>query len=282
MGKLFGTLTLLATCTMAGQIGSEYHKVKYKYVYKQNSQAFDELIENTILVNVKGHDSKYSRGTGFYIGIHNNKHIFVTNHHVMSNEECAESTITYLNSSGTTSKAYCSEVLLSYFKENNSDITVFSIEAKDLYYFAGKGLGIDWDFELKPKIELATAGFGLKLRRVGRRDNQYLLRKFDMKLNFDSDCVTLNDKVYYVTNFNVANSILIGCDAIGGDSGSAVIERASGKVIGLIWGSSAKASISSTDLWNMIGTSAPELFSNSTRAILLKGLKKDFNALGIH
>ncbi len=282
MGKIFIVLALFAKTVFGGQVGSQFQKIDYKRIYKQHSQQLDSLIENTVLINVNTLNSKVTRGTGFYIGKHKGNHIFITNHHVMSKSQCDKAIISFINKSGTTTKADCDQILLAHSSAEHSDITIFTIPEKQLAGFVGKGLTIDWNFKLESKVKLAIAGFGAKLSRVGRVDNQRILRSFRMRLNYDSDCVTLNAKIYYMTPFNVGDTFIIGCDAIGGDSGSAVIERSTGKVVGLLWGASDKGTVSSKVLWKeLIGTSDPRLFSNSSRAILLKRLKPELESIGV-
>ncbi len=286
MGKLVALLlsmTSLHVFAFHAQIGS-YNKVPHYKVYQQTPNPhLDTLILNTVMIiNESGRSP--SRGTGFYIGKHNDNHIFVTNAHVMGRKDCHKSKVTFLTDSLTERRVDCEKILFSKFKNDKLDITVFTIKARNLSSMAGVGLDVNWNFKPVPAMKLAQAGFGIKRLRRGRTGKNQIT-EYKMNLNFDSDCVVVSekDKLYNLSNMKTSFTFFTGCDVVGGDSGSAVIDRESGEVVGLAWGSGdTKGSLSSEALWGeLIGTKDPKLLSYSSFAISMKSVKKYFKEIGV-
>jgi len=262
------------------QVGDEYSKISYKNLYQiQENPYIDKQIENTVLINV-GSGDRMNRGTGFYIGKHNNRHIFITNAHVMGANKCRSAKITFINKNFGRSSADCDSILFSMYKNEESDITVFTISGPDLENFIGEGLEIEWDESTIARTSLSQAGFGLK--RVTKRDK---LTDFKMNLNIDSDCVvsSADNKLYNLENFSITNTFFTGCDAAGGDSGSSLISKTTGKVVGLLWGTANyRGYINSSTYWNeLIGTDDVRLYQYSSFAILLKNLRSEFAKIGV-
>ncbi|MCO4755085.1 MAG: trypsin-like peptidase domain-containing protein [Bacteriovoracaceae bacterium] len=265
------------------QVGDSYSKQNYKYVYGQEA-VIDNLIDNTVLINSK-RDSGVNRGTGFYIGKQNGKHLFVTNAHVMNKNECAGASISFLNHNFRRSKGLCKEVIFSHYTKENSDITVFSVDDYYADMMRGSGLTIDWDFTPVAGMMLAFAGFGLKQAPRGRASNvERGLRNFTMLTSFDADCVVATEStmLYHLSSVSTKHVFGTGCDAASGDSGSAVIDRASGEVVGLLFGSTNNYSwMPSSNFWNLVGTDSPQLWSYGSFAISLTKLKEVFKSYGI-
>lgn len=258
------------------QVGDVYSKIPYKEVYKKsNLLHLDRLIENTVLINVQA-SSGVARGTGFYIGKHYNKHLFLTNAHVMKQKECKGARISYLNNKDKIGKAKCEKVLLSLFKKELSDLTLFSIEEDQISDFLGEGLEIDFDYSVRSGELLYQHGFGIKSLH-GVRDAQRKLREFSPNVAMDSDCAVAGPSgvVAAFVDQKIDYNIALGCDMTSGDSGSAIMSRESGKVIGLLWGAGKnprrRNRISSDELWDsIIGSRDPRVWENMSYAISLK------------
>ena len=258
------------------QVGDVYSKTPFKEVYKKlNNSKIDKLIENTILINVKA-SSGYSRGTGFYIGKHFSKHLFLTNAHVMDKKECKGARIAFLKGDLKIGRGDCGSVLISLFKNELSDLTLFSVKDDQLSGFIGKGLEIDFDYKVNSRDLLVQHGFGLKSLRADSRAQGKLI-KFNPRVAMDNDCAiagpsgVVADFVDQKIKYNMA----LGCDMTSGDSGSAIMNRESGKVIGLLWGAGKdpkrRDRISSAELWDSVfGSRDPRIWENMSYAISLK------------
>ena len=122
-------------------IGDTYSRELYKEVYKSTSNPhIKRLIENTVLINTpqKGH---LARGTGFYLGKHNGKHLFMTNDHVLNKKfDCEDVQITFLKKKLEQGYATCEEILVAYGKNIKMDMTLFTISDEDADRMLGKGL----------------------------------------------------------------------------------------------------------------------------------------------
>ena len=207
MMKLLGTLVLclLSLTSLAKtyvQVGF-YNKIPHKDVYKQTeNHHLDTLILNTVMIiNESGKD--LARGTGFYIGKHGEQHVFVTNAHVMGANECDGSKITFLDENLGKHTTSCHSILFSKFKEEQLDITVFTVAESELNLMGGKGLKIDFDYSPQTGDKLAQAGFGIKGRITRpRHSGQNPLKRYKMNLNFDDDCVvaSVSDTLFLISN----------------------------------------------------------------------------------
>ena len=284
------------------QVGDEYSKISYKNLYHiQENPYIDKQIENTVLITIDRINSH--KGTGFYIGEHNGKQVFITNSHVLSATQCGYAKITFLTKNLGTKEVECESILLSItpdFEETNellhkgSDITVFTIKKSDLNNFIGNGLEIEWSEPIVSKTSLSQAGFGSK--NANRQNSK---NDFKMKLSTDSDCVisSKDNQLYMISSFGINNTFLTGCDMAQGDSGSSVISKNSGKVVGLIWGMGDGKENNSSGFWNsfsrnqyivssiywneLIGSSDQRLFQSSSFAISLKSLRTEFAKIGV-
>ena len=261
------------------QIGDVYSKTPWRKAYQESTLPFiKDHIENTVLINtptVRG----VGRGTGFYIGLHQGRHLFLTNAHVLTTQECRGTTITYLKANLSQGRAECEKVLVSRFNREESDMTLFSV--RELKDFAGKGLELDLDFSPRAGQMLMQHGFGIKsLPRF--RDAEQAQREFSAQANIDSDCAVISPSGVLQTVPDMAGKLVhhnvsIGCDVTGGDSGSAIVDRDTGRVVALLWASGInprdRDRISSKDLWEeVIGSEDPRIWKNFAFAISMKEL----------
>lgn len=284
MTKLLIIIFFISFSSLAStiQIGDEYSKTPWREAYQQSGLPFiKDHIENTVLINTPAARG-VGRGTGFYIGIHQGRHLFLTNAHVLGSHECRGTTITFLKSNLTPGRASCEKILVSLFKRDESDMTLFSVNENQLKDFAGKGLELDLDFSPRAGQMLMQYGFGIK--SIPRfRDAEQAQRAFTGNANIDSDCAVIspNDVLQTVPDMSgklVHHNISIGCDVTGGDSGSAIVDRETGRVVALLWASGInpreRDRISSADLWaSVIGSEDPRIWKNFAFAISMKKLK---------
>lgn len=174
--------------------------------------------------------AKISRGaTAFYLGEFNGKFVMATNHHVCPALSYCRGTIHFpiLNITTSITEFYGSwpEVDLSLFA-----VAVNSTEAAALNAVASP-------FAFNKNVYhgelLVTIGFGIAENpngvMMGNRDSDCKVYSADADYRLMGDPDALNPSTYQAWSF--AN----GCDVSHGDSGSAMIDRVTGEVVGIIW-----------------------------------------------
>ncbi|MCM2322340.1 MAG: serine protease [Oligoflexia bacterium] len=170
-------------------------------------------------------------GTGFYLGFFGGYHVVATNHHVCPNvRSCVGSAAIF-------------PLLKLRFRITRSlgtwpqiDLSLLLIEVpkvEDARALGEVAANFDFDSPITAGQELLTIGFG-------SYDNQFS----ELRANQDQDC-----KVFSAENeFRLmadpdeinpgpyrAWSFANGCDVSHGDSGSAVVDRRTGRPIGILW-----------------------------------------------
>jgi hypothetical protein len=169
--------------------------------------------------------------TGFYLGKFAGKHVLATNHHVMESEwGCNGRTIRFplLGVRGR-----CREMLGTW---NNIDLTLFTAEfegAEDEAKLAAVAGNFLFHGDVQPGQDLLTVGFGVAGNTMRRP-----------MVNTDSDCFVFSGSGEYrlMADPDALNpgpdrvwSFALGCDCSHGDSGSAIVDRRTGDVVGIIW-----------------------------------------------
>ena len=281
MLKLLFLMFSFASYASSIQIGDEYSKTPWREAYQRSDLPFiQEHIQNTVLINTPS-GRGVGRGTGFYIGLHQGRHLFLTNAHVLTTHECRDTIITFLKTNLAQGRADCERVLVSRFNREESDMTLFTIKDSQLKDFAGKGLELELDFSPRAGQMLMQHGFGIK--SVPRfRDADQAQREFSGQANIDSDCAVISPSgvlqtVPDMSGKLVHHNISIGCDVTGGDSGSAIVDRETGRVVALLWASGInprdRDRIKSADLWShVIGSEDRRIWKNFAFAISIKEL----------
>ncbi len=205
------------------RIGSEWGKKPVTAVSMQNANgAFQRAAYATASIA--------SGGTGFYLGKFNGMHVLATNHHVCEiGAQCLNTfaKFTALN------RQYKLIKFLSTFK--NIDLTLLQM---DVPAADEAGLSrIAQNFAFKKDLGLAepllTIGYG-----IGGNPNR------NMMANQDSDCLSFSKpgEYRYLKDPDDLNpgpdevwSFANGCDVSHGDSGSAMVDRSTSEVMGIIW-----------------------------------------------
>lgn len=168
--------------------------------------------------------------TGFYLGRFNGQALVATNHHVCPTLDSCVGLGAYFPLLGKTLRV--KESLGTWPRVDLSLVTV-EIRPEDEALFAGVASNFDFESPLKAGQRLFTAGFG-----VAENPNQRLVA------NQDSDCKVFSgdDAFYLMSDPDELNpgdyaawSFANGCDVSHGDSGSAMVDRETGRPIGLIW-----------------------------------------------
>lgn len=169
--------------------------------------------------------------TGFFLGVFDGKFVMATNHHVYpSSSSCRNATIRFplLNI-----QAQCEDFLGTW---SEVDLALFTIRINDPSQ--GERLKqVAKNFSFRKNIQLGqqliTIGFG----SAGNSQRQLMG-------NQDSDCYAFSDSSSFrqmadPDQWNPGSyrawSFSLGCDVSHGDSGSAIVDRSSGEVVGIIW-----------------------------------------------
>jgi len=168
-------------------------------------------------------------GTAFYLGKFNGAHVVATNHHVMPNDSCSYRSARF-RLLGV--NAPC-ESFLGTWQE--IDLTLFTVRVAPSD--EQKLLPVAGNFRFHENVnggqKLLTIGFGTAGNPGGA-----------LMANQDSDCYVFSpsgeyrlmaDPDQYNPGSYRAWSFALGCDCSHGDSGSAIVDRDSSQVVGIIW-----------------------------------------------
>lgn len=177
------------------------------------------------LENLMGH------GTAFYLGYFNGRHVMATNHHVCENTfDCVSKTAKFQ----MLGMEFRVKSLIGSWPEIDS--AFFTIEVKtEAQAQALARVAANYDFRgsIYPGEPLITIGHGSGNNKKGVlvANQDYDCKVFSEKdeFRFMADPDDISPAPYKAWSF--AN----GCDVSHGDSGSAMVDRSSGKVVGIIW-----------------------------------------------
>ncbi len=169
--------------------------------------------------------------TGFYLGTFDGFHVMATNYHVHRNAgSCLGNTVRFplLNLSFPCKKFFGSW--------SDIDLALFAIEVgseEALQKLEGVARNFEFKSQLHPDMPLATVGFGVANNPtrvlVGNEDSDCKVFSGNEDFRYMADPDKVNPGMYKAWSF--AN----GCDVSHGDSGSAMVNRDSGEVVGIIW-----------------------------------------------
>jgi hypothetical protein len=203
--------------------------------------------------------------TGFYLGSFAGFHVMATNHHVMpSVDDCAGTDVSFplLGVTGTCTTAFGSWT--------DIDLALFAIDLSDADAATLAPVAQNFAFHdpLVAGQPLVTLGFG-RANNPGRdlmgnddADCRVISRTGDYRFMGDPD--QLNPGDYDAWSFAHA------CDVSHGDSGSAMVDRATGKVVGILWtGAFPKVpeAQKSSFLDGLVGTDQPQVWSELSYSV---------------
>ncbi len=206
--------------------------------------------------------AKVGGGTGFYIGKFNGYHVVATNHHVLPTPStCGNLRVVF----PVLRKQFgCMRYFGTWSDIDMSLIAIKVATPEDEATLLKVAKNFDFKNTLKQGQLLMTIGFGIAGNYDGR----------NMMINYDDDCKVFsatNDYRYIADpdNINPGDykvwSFANGCDISHGDSGSAMVDRKTGNVIGIIWtGAFPKtpASQNSKALDQMLQTNSGAIWSD--------------------
>lgn len=244
-----------------------------------------EVYRKSALQTFKVYNNFSHRGTAFYLGVYNGEHVVATNFHVLENGRggtiCSNSYVEGLFlDHGKPITMKCKEALGMW---SDVDFALFTIKVTPEQATLLDGIGQNLAFHrgVTAGLELLTVGFGVA-------NNP----SYTMMANQDAECLAFSDEVRYMADPDDLNpgdykvwSFSNGCDISHGDSGSAMFDRNTGEVLGIIWtGRIPKSSkvrdnsyleeilkTQSEDIWKELSYAAP-----STH--IYKVLEQDLNS----
>ncbi len=246
--------------TDKNQVGSSWDKHFYSEALKANS------LSNSVLNKFKGIGKVTNvagYGTGFYLGKIKGKHIVATNNHVLANNivfnkrmsYCFDDLelikkkikvprldairfphIKYTHESSKielTGKGFRCKSFIGTWEEIDLALFEIDVSPKLEKSLAPYALSFDFSEDLPKGEPLMTAGFG-KYRNKSASV---------LKYEIGGNCKTYADN-NRLLNYNLKSknekrvtwTMLIGCDASSGDSGSPIFSKDSEKIVGVLWG----------------------------------------------
>lgn len=172
----------------------------------------------------------FNSATAFYLGRFAGEHVMATNHHVLpSNSECIGKTVNFTYRK----KKYRCRAMIGSWPE--IDLALFTIEGgesanQDLTPFARN---FDFTSAVSSNMPLLTVGFGIadnpgrQMMVNENKDCRVISGQNEFRLMADPD--RYNPAEYKAWSFST------GCSVSHGDSGSPLVNRTNGAVIGLLW-----------------------------------------------
>lgn len=230
--------------------------------------------KNSDLLNLTARIDSEKGGTAFYVGKYAGYYLMITNYHTFSEQICANSK-TQIYFQQLKQRLRCQK-LIAQFKD--IEVTFFAIRIPDSLkpYFETHQLKFDFQKSAQLREPLLTAGFG---------DYQNTSRR--LTFEDSSHCMVLTDPLQprFIqatgTPFG-AWSFVHGCEISSGDSGSAVLNRNTNKIVGINWATHADKSQDEENykqIENFIQTQSPKLwtsFSLVTPAWVIKKYVQEY------
>ncbi|NRA44541.1 MAG: trypsin-like peptidase domain-containing protein [Oligoflexales bacterium] len=247
------------------QLGSEWGK---KTLTRSGLSSYPPSFQKAALATLR-----VGGATGFYVGKYNGYHLVATNHHVMPRASSCLGRDVQFKLLG---KSFVCKKFFGHWTD--IDFALFAIDVKnpeDIELLSEVSLNMDFDSDLYPGQELLTIGFGVAnnpVRRiVGNMDSDCKVFSEQGDFRFMSDPDILNPGPYKAWSF------ALGCDVSHGDSGSAIVDRESGKVVGIIWtGKIPKVSrVQNSDyLSQILSENSPEIWMELNYAVPASKIKE--------
>lgn len=202
-------------------------------MFKESTQVFQEAVLAAGMVAYRNSkDELIAHGSGFYMGNFNGHHVVATNNHVMDSQKTCSSA--RFEMTGMDAVFFCDK-FLGGWKE--IDLAFFSINTSDLRTLHKLddlgGMKFDFDARIYRGQELLTVGYGIegnmgqKLTAV--QDDECKVFSGNQEFLQIKDPDTIEPTKTNVWSFAHA------CDISHGDSGSMMLDRKTGDVLGIVW-----------------------------------------------
>ncbi|MEN9723410.1 MAG: Trypsin-like peptidase domain [Pseudomonadota bacterium] len=200
-------------------------------------------------------------GTAFYLGKFAGKHLMGTNHHVQPSMSCQGSARFQV-----LEKSFPCKQVIGHWPAIDFALFEISVSALDEPLMLAIGQSFQFDRPLVAGQALLTMGFGVA-QNPGRRlvfNQDHDCKVFSGDFRFMSDPDEFNPGSYQAWSF--AN----GCDVSHGDSGSAMVDRDTGEIIGIIWTGripKSREAQSSAILGEWLRTQDPQIWTQMSYAV---------------
>lgn len=236
-------------------------------VWGKKRVAEENLKNESMVFNRAARATAYlpTGGTGFYLGKFAGKHILATNHHVCPIEADCVGTLASFN---LLNKSFMMKKLLITIPTVDLSLLVIDIKPADEKSMLKVARNFSFSKEISKGLELLTVGYG-----IGNNPNDYMMA------NQDSDCkvFSTSDDFKLLADPDELNpaaykawSFAHSCDISHGDSGSAMVDRKTGDVVGILWtGKIPKSKIvqKSSNLLKIFESSSPLIWSELSYAV---------------
>lgn len=205
------------------QLGSEWGKIP---VTQQTMAANSEVYRRAAFAT-----ARVNRATGFVLGIFEGEVVVATNHHVCPSAwQCMGSTVDIpwlgLRAAVQTFLGTWPDIDLALFTLNVTD-------ARKREELAQVGRNFAWNAVLQPGQRMLSVGFGKgenpRREMVAVQDHDCVVFSGPGEYRKMGDPDVINPGTYQAWSF------AHGCDVSHGDSGSAMVDRDTGDVLGIVW-----------------------------------------------
>lgn len=241
--------------------GDKYSKTKVKRsLFLKSSPIVKDIIQRTGKVVV----GRKHIGTAFLYKEREDDYVFLTNYHVMkSRNQCRDSKILIKTPEFGSKILICSGIIKVGKISKNTDYMYFSVSKNRDNLFLSKLKPLKLiDQDPLPGDKLIVAGFG-----AGKVSSSV----YDLKITMDNDCVYfVGNRTIVMNGKDVEDVMFHGCDTASGDSGSAIINRDTGELVGLLFGSASQKKqkpLSSEEIEMNLGTPYRKFMTNGSFAI---------------
>ncbi len=247
--------------------GDEWTKPRItKSIFENQNSIVTDLILRTAKIV---HNRTHKVGTAFLFKETSESYIFLTNYHVLKgSRECRNARILLVDENFKRHTLKCHKIIKEGKISDGTDYTYFSIKKESKSDFLMK-LGSLPLAKEKPIAgdRLVTVGFG---------NSKATTRKYDASLGYDDDCLyLLGNKNILLKGELVKDVFFTGCDVISGDSGSAIVNRDTGELVGLLFGAAEQKRsnpLSTSEINEFLGTSYLDFMTNSSLAIDIRSI----------
>jgi hypothetical protein len=255
----------------AAQIGSQWDRISIQDSLKLK-------LATDYLNKIASAVAFYRGGTAFYLGKFNGHYLMATNHHIQPNSKCnnADSAEKYEAYFQSSKSSFVCEHIYGSWKE--IELSIFSISVPDekKSLFDNLGLNFAFNANISSGEPLTTLGYGSACNDDGEltvtdgENCRVFSKKNSFKLLSDPDNENTDDYPTW--------SFAIGCNASHGDSGSPIVDRNTGNVIGILYtGKFPKSKNIQIDasLQKILGSDNPSVWTELNYAVPAARIKAE-------
>ena len=251
------------------QIGDEWGKKPV------TAQEIDGLPQ---LAHIAYGTARVGGATGFYLGKFGDRYVMATNHHVCAAVRSCKPGATVVFP--LLHKSFRVESFYGSWPEIDLALFAISVGPDDETVLAKATNPYAFEVPIKQGSPLATLGFGVaenpSRQLVGAWDGDCKVFSADNDYRLLADPDSVNPGPYKAWSFS------IGCSVSHGDSGSAIIDLPSGRVIGIIWTGKIPKNEkvqNSAYLEEMLANQSPEIWTELSFAVPSAKIREKLTSL---